>query len=119
MVREATASGKSGAPNAVASLAPAKPGQLGCTPPDTTVADAWDCILLTANAEADRVLSSEVTETGARVSLSGTAEGGTVTMVPVINAAGGNVRGSGRARAGAETKEIEKGKSEGEETKRG
>ena len=84
---------------------------LGCT-----VADAWDCTLLTANAEPDRVLGSEITQTGARVSLSGTAEAGTVTMVLVVNAAGGNVRGAGRACTGAETKEIEKRKSEGEKT---
>ena len=50
------------------------------------------------------------------MSLSGTAEAGTVTMVLVVNAAGGNVRGAGRACTGAETKEIEKRKSEGEKT---
>ena len=35
---------------------------LGCTPPDTTVADAWDCIQLTTNVEPDRVLGSEITQ---------------------------------------------------------
>ena len=55
------------------------------------------------------------------MSLSGTAKAGTVTMVLVVNAAGGwgNVHGAGTACTGAETKEIEKGKSEGEKTMRG
>ena len=80
----------------------------GCTSPDTTVADAWDCILLAANSEPDRVLGSEVAQTGARMSLSGIAEAETVTMVLVGKAEGGNVRGAGRACTGAETRDRER-----------
>ena len=59
------------------------------------------------------MLGSKLIQTVAQVSQSGTAKAGTVTMV------GGNVRGAGKACTGAETKEIEKGKSEGEKRKRG
>ena len=49
------------------------------------------CILLTTNGEPDHVVGSELTQTEAGVSH--TAKAGTVTMVLVGNAAGGNVRG--------------------------
>ena len=85
----------------------------GCTSPDTTVADAWDCILLAAKSEPDRVLGSEVAQTEARMSVSGIAETETVTMVLVGNAegrggGGGDVRGAGRACTGAETRDRER-----------
>ena len=44
---------------------------LGFRPPDTTVADAWDCILLSANATLDPMLGIEITQTGAWESQSG------------------------------------------------
>ena len=68
---------------------------LGCTPANTW--DAWDCILLATNFEPVPELGSELEQTGARVSLSGIAETGTVTMVLV-----GNVEGGGGGGWGAE-----------------